>query len=276
MYNIIPLSLIVISLAVVLVIVVRKFSVLANLDVDSIPAEKEAKFKEQIYSDRLKRNLFRYTSRLINLARPLAYKAADWVRGLYEKLLDYKEKQKRQEKVEKIQGADDGADGSLLDEAEALFKEEKLNEAEKMLIDHIGLNPRSIDAFKLLALVYRERKEFNEARQTYEHIIKLLEKKQARGELAEDGEKSVNGQAAQVYYNLALLAGEEENDGELVKNVDKALYIEPNNPRFLSLKLELGLKNKDKATALDAYERLSEANPDNRKLDDFKKEIDEL
>ena len=51
MFNIIPLLLILLSFGVIIYIVVKKFSILANLDVDSIPAEREAKFKEKIIND---------------------------------------------------------------------------------------------------------------------------------------------------------------------------------------------------------------------------------
>ena len=46
MFNIIPLVLILLSLGVIIIIVLRKFAVLANLDVDSIPAEREARVRD--------------------------------------------------------------------------------------------------------------------------------------------------------------------------------------------------------------------------------------
>jgi hypothetical protein len=71
MYNIIPLILILLSLGIMAIIIVRKFPALANLDVDNIPAEKEAKFKEQIISNRLKRSFIKWGSKFIRLVKPL-------------------------------------------------------------------------------------------------------------------------------------------------------------------------------------------------------------
>ncbi|MCG2695403.1 hypothetical protein L6248_00495 [Candidatus Parcubacteria bacterium] len=71
MYNIIPLIIILISLLVIIIVVSRKFSVLASLDLESIPAEKEARFKERIISSRLKRNFVRWGSKTIRFIRPV-------------------------------------------------------------------------------------------------------------------------------------------------------------------------------------------------------------
>ena len=70
MYNIIPLFLILISLFAIIIIIIRKFSVLASLDVSTIQSEKEAMFKEQIIGNRLKRNIIRYTSKIKNFLKP--------------------------------------------------------------------------------------------------------------------------------------------------------------------------------------------------------------
>ena len=43
MYNVLPLLIILFSLTSIIIIVVRKFSVLASLDIETIQSEKEAK-----------------------------------------------------------------------------------------------------------------------------------------------------------------------------------------------------------------------------------------
>jgi hypothetical protein len=63
MYNIIPLILICVSLFIILIVVVRKFSALANLDVENMPAEKEARFKEQIITGRMQKSLAKWKVR---------------------------------------------------------------------------------------------------------------------------------------------------------------------------------------------------------------------
>ena len=91
MYNIIPLLLILVSLSVIIVIVSRKFSVLASLDVDSIPAEKEAKFKERIISNRLKRNIVKSLAKASSVLAPLGRVIGDFFSAKLRKLLEAKD-----------------------------------------------------------------------------------------------------------------------------------------------------------------------------------------
>ena len=86
MYNIIPLLLILISLSVIIVIVARKFTVLANLDVANIPAEKEAKFKERIISNRLKRNIIQWSAKFSRLIQPVSIGVASFFKSNLHKL----------------------------------------------------------------------------------------------------------------------------------------------------------------------------------------------
>ncbi len=94
MYDIIPLLLILISLTVTIVIVTRKFSVLAALDVESIPAEKEAKFKERIISNRLKRNFIKYFAKAVRILEPVGQAIGNYfiakLRKLYQAKSDYR------------------------------------------------------------------------------------------------------------------------------------------------------------------------------------------
>ena len=56
MLNIVVWTLVILSLAVILFIIIRKFPALAILNVDNIPGEKEAKFKEKIIRQRVERD----------------------------------------------------------------------------------------------------------------------------------------------------------------------------------------------------------------------------
>jgi len=55
-----------------------------------------------------------------------------------------------------------------------------------------------------------------------------------------------------------------------------ALDAEPNNPRYLDLILDLSIMRKDKKLALESWEKLAAANPDNNKLADLRSKIDSL
>lgn len=261
-------------MAVIITIVVRKFSVLASLDIETIQAEREIKFKETIISNRIKRNFYKYFSRINRMIRPVGTAAGNFFRWAYGRLVDFKENYNK-EKASLV--IDQNLINKLFLEAEELAKNERLDEAEKKYIEIIGVEPKSTKAFRSLGKLYFERKDFNEARQTYEHVVKLCEK---------DYETSLNQEGSQnielantlsgTYFDIALVNKAMDNYAGALASCDKALVIEPNNPRYLDTKLEISIIKKDKISALDAYQRLKGVNPENQKLDEFSAKIKEL
>lgn len=258
MYNIIPLLLILISLSVIIVIVVKKFSVLANLDAENIPAEKEAKFKERIISNRLKRNIIKWWAKLSRLLTPVGSAASNFFKLILGKLYQLKNDYKA--------GEGETADteqkiGQLFVQAEEFSKHDDLASAEKKYIAIIGLDSKNLKAFKELGRLYFEQKEFEEAKQTFEHTLKL---------------KQDDEDIYDIHFSLAQVYRAMGKWPEAVGSLKKALKIEPSNPRYLDTMLEISIIIKDKALALDTYEKLFKANPENNKLEEFKKQIDEL
>ena len=57
MFNILPLILVLISLAVIISIIVKKFPQLSNIRTETIQREKETQTKRKILDDRLKRKV---------------------------------------------------------------------------------------------------------------------------------------------------------------------------------------------------------------------------
>ncbi|MEI6597209.1 MAG: hypothetical protein WCL13_03320 [bacterium] len=256
MYNIIPLILILISLSVVIIIISRKFSVLAALDVANIPAEKEAKFKERIISNRLKRNVIKYWAKLSRISTPLSQLVSGYIKLKIHKLYQAKN-------VYHENKITDGPEtiGQLFSQAEELKKRDDLDAAERKYIEIIGLDSKNLKAFKELSRIYFEKKEFGEAKQTIEHLLKLKE----------DDEDICD-----IYFSAAEVYQAMGKSPEAVASLKKALKIEPANPRYLDTMLEISIIIKDKALALDTYEKLLKANSDNNKLEEFKRQVDEL
>jgi tetratricopeptide (TPR) repeat protein len=253
-----------------MIIVMRKFSMLANLDVTTIQAEREAKFKEQIISNRLKRNYYKYTGKMIKVLRPVGFGIGNFFRWSYDKLVEFKENYNR-EKIDRQAGNQQKVN-KLFIEAEDLFKDNDYNKAEGKYIEIISYDSKNYRAFKELGKLYFTRKDFNEAKQTYKHALKLLD---YDGSESETGLNS-NLENAATYCDLALVhKAINDFEGALV-NINKALSFEPNNPKYLDTKVEISIIKKDKISALDGYDRLKEVNPDNNKLGDIKEQIDEL
>lgn len=281
MYNIIPLLLILISLSVIIVIVSGKFSVLATLDVENIQAEKEAIFKERIISNRLKRNIVKYWARLSGILRPLFAMLGNYINLKLSRLYQANKEPEGSEDVFK-----------LFSQAEELKKRGDLGAAEKKYIEIIGIDSKNIKAFKELGGIYFEKKEFEEARQTFEHMLRLKKDDEdiyenlakiakEKGDLNKARDEylksiNINKQNAQTYFSLAEIYRAMGKFSEAAASLKKSLKIEPANPKYLDIMLEISIIVKDKASALASYGRLLKVNPDNNKLAEFKKQIDEM
>lgn len=280
MYNIIPLIIILISFSIIIAIVARKFSILANLDIDSIQSEREAKFKEQIISNRLKRNYLFYYSRLLRQIKPLGQALNGLFHSLYKKLIDFKESYKEEKAAENF---NETSIEKLFLEAEELLKQDAVDEAESKYIKIISLDSKNTKAFRYLGELYYERKDYHEAKQTTLHAIRLLEKdyddmavsspKDGEGQNDSERRLEVNQQLAGSYFDVALIAKAMENYEEAVMYIDKALAVEANSPRFLDTKLEISIIKKDKAMALETLEKLREVNPENGKLEELESAV---
>lgn len=281
MYNIIPLLLILICLSVIIAIISGKFSVLAVLDVENIQAEKEARRKERIISNRIKRNIVKYLAKLSGILRPLFVIFGNFLKSALNKLYYIHQKSGEPKIVD-----------ALFLQAEEFKRRGDLDAAEKKYIEIIGADSKNLEAFKELGRVYFEKKEFEEAKQTFEHILKLKKDDEeiyenlariakAKGDLGQARDEylksiSVNKQNAQTYFNLAEIYRAMGKFSEAAGSLKKSLKIEPANPKYLDTMLEISIIIKDKKLASDTYAKLLKANPENNKLDEFKKQIDEL
>lgn len=270
MFNIIPLLIILISLSVIIVVVVRKFSTLANLDVDNMPAEKEARFKEKLISERLKRMFLKWNFKVKKNVGPAINTTGRGLTWAYEKLNEIKDRHAPQKKMSE----DDFEKkiNNLYTKADDFLKEDNLAEAEKVLIEIIGLNSKDTKAFKMLADLYFDKKSHEEACQTYEHVLKILEDNEKDEEIPAE----TLAEKARLYFDISLACKEQENFSKAKVNIEKALEIEPNNPRFLDTLVEISIIGKDKERALKTLEKLKKADPNNKKLSEIEEKINLL
>lgn len=265
MYDIIPLILIMVSLTIIIALVAKKFSLLATLNLDTVQAEKEAKFKEQIIGNKIKRNFFRWTSKFSQWLLPMLSSMGKGFAWVYKRLVDLKDNYKKEAPSHLSPAQTEIVIDKLMAEAEESYRHEDYDQAEEKLIEIIGKDSKNIKAFDILAQVYFDRKDFNEAKQTREHILKLAETLQV-----EDCD------LAAYHYDLADIMIVLENMEGAMANIKESLAIEPNNPRYLDTKLKISIIKKDKISALEAYERIKEVNPENQKLEEWQKQIESL
>ncbi|MBI4812531.1 hypothetical protein HY798_03795 [Candidatus Falkowbacteria bacterium] len=259
MYDIIPIILILISLSVIIIVIVRKFPVLANIDIRNMPAEKEGRFKERIIGERLKRGFIKWRSKITRAIRPAGEAINSLFKLIHNKLHELKERYKKEIILS------DGGSVSAKQKIEQLFKEaeelsarDESKAAEKKLIEIISLDHKNVEAFKMLGRLYFKDKNYNNAKQTLKHVLKLA------------------GDDSEIYFSTASICEAQGDFGGAINNINKALDLEPNNPRYLDTKLEISIIKKDKTGAREAYEKLKEVNPENQKLEEFEEQIKSL
>ncbi|MGI6374276.1 MAG: tetratricopeptide repeat protein [Patescibacteria group bacterium] len=260
--------LIIIALIVLLVIIIRKFPVLAILDTENIYQEKETKFKHKIIRQKVERDIFQLSGRLVKRLLSLSDQLSEFLQAAHKRLKKIKTSQQISEQLATTE-KDELLDQLFL-EYEKLEKEEDWEKAEEKLLAVISQDQQNLRAFFELANVYEAEKRWSEARQTYEHALKIA--KQAKRQAITDLAVTIQ----EIYFSLAKLAEATDNLDLALDNIKEALEYEPSSPRYLDLILNLSIIKKDKLQAQLALDRLTAVNPDNQKLVDWQEQIDRL
>jgi len=268
MFPVISLSIIAVAVVVILFIIVKKFPALAILDATNVPGEKEAKFKEQIIKARVERNLERWSGFFGRIWLFLSKRLAAELKSRQENLKKIKARYRfnnkmsvleRQRKIKEL----------LSDARERLDKEEEAA-AEEKLLAVVGLDQKNLGAFFSLGELYESQKKLSEASQTFNYALRLARQRQVAGE--ENGAVS----AQEIHFALAGVEKEAGNMELALEHIREALELEPNQPRYLDLILDLSIIRKDKDLANECWEKLVAVNPENNKLAELKEEIDKL
>jgi tetratricopeptide (TPR) repeat protein len=268
MSTIISLIFIGLALVVALFIIIRKFPILAILDVNNIPGEKEAKFKEQIIKQRVERDVARWSGFFgrvwLFLRRRLSNLLGIWHGRLKKAKTAHKLSSgwawpKRREKIEELLAA-----------AAELMEKEDFNQAEEKLVEAISLDQKNLPAFFALGELYETRKKWSEARQTYEYSLKLARQK------IKDGEEVEEITPQEILFCLANMEKDAGEAEAAMENIRTALDFEPNNPRYLDLILDLSIIRKDKDLARECLEKLRAVNPENQKLGEREDEVERM
>ena len=257
-----------VSLAVIIFIVLRKFPVLANIDIGEIEAERQAELKRKILNDKFKRSVSKVFKELNKFLKPVGKSLGQLFGLLYNRLVNLKENYTEETQVagedvvKKIE--------ALFAEAQDLTHKEELAKAEAKYIEIIGIDSKNYKAFELLGENYFDREDYEEAEQTFEHAIKLKEQLKKAGEDISDME------LAKTFFSLGLVHQKMSNSSMALAKIKSALELEPNNPRYLDKIVELCIMTKDPITAKDYCQRLESSNSGNKKIKEFKEKIREL
>jgi tetratricopeptide (TPR) repeat protein len=265
--------------AVMVVVVARKFPQLSLIDTEALPEEQTAKKKREILQERVARKAGELGKRMAEAVQERAAKAGRWV----------SDAQKRMEEMERKMNQGDGQTvgemvkdakvdvkervGKLINAAEKLAGLGDFSEAEEKFIEAISWNAKAERAYRGLADLYIATKRFDQALETLRFLYKMM--KRESGCLHGKTEDECPASAA-VHVDLAELSAE---TGELAAQLGdfeaaqrfffRAVNLASMNPKYLDFLLENSLKLGDALTAEQVLVKLRSANPDNKKISTF-------
>lgn len=263
----------------IFIIVGRRLSVISSIDVESIPAEREARVKNKIIEDRIQRKLgeFQRTAAfaLVPLQGILMY-GFNRIRTMYHWLLELREHHRKANVIGGARVSGEMEPVALpdsLEEARRFIREEKYDQAEKKYIDIISREKKSVEAYQGLADLYLNQKEWEQAQEVLLHVCKLQKSAMRLSMNAGEGGTTSYAQTlfklGETYYILQ----------EYEKALDyfkKALELQKNNPKYLNALAEVYIILKQRLRAEKTLENLRKVNPDNKKLSEFEEKIKEM
>ena len=250
---IIPTIFLLLGLASLTILLASKISRLRVISVESIPKERVRKVKEQIILQKMQRvgkDRFRGISLLFLLVgRTVTRTGRRAVQKLYS-IEQYYQKLKRSSS-EGQHAYDQETINRLVREAEGLIEKDETIPAEKIFIDIISHNPKSVDAYEGLGNLYLSNDQYEQARETLQFALRI------------------SPADASILVSLAELEMKLDNAKAAVAHLRKAIQKRAKNPKYLDFYIEASLKAGSLKDAQEGIRMLKSVNPENQKISEF-------
>ncbi|MBI4435441.1 tetratricopeptide repeat protein [Candidatus Uhrbacteria bacterium] len=241
------------ALTVIGWVVYRKVPQLRVIDVNSIPKERERKVKEQLILSKFQRvggaKIQKVTKATSDLVGVVSRQGRRVVQRLY-RLEQYYQKLKRSGD-EGVHRYSDETIRARLEEASVLIKQEEYIPAEKIFIDIISHNPKSVDGYEGLGNMYLVSGQLDQARETLQFALRL------------------SPDDASVNVSMAELEIKQGNQKAALPFLRRAIAKRPKNPRYLDYYIETALEVGSLKDAREGIQTLKEVNPENNKIEEF-------
>lgn len=294
-YTAFPFAIMLLSLGTIGVIVIRKFPQIALLDVENIPEVKEGKKKNEFLRKRTEDHVLRLKQKRSTQLAPFfdflkRFQTAfrRYVSRIERRLVEEHRPSRQVSTPEDLQERQQHI-RALLNEGHFAISASDYTTAEKSFISAIRLDSKNSDAYQGLADVYDRQGQREEAKQTYQFLfqlhptddrilVKLAELAEAQHELEEAVEYYqqavlMNDHLSARFAKLAELLAELKQGETALEAMHQALDLEPQNPKYLDMMVEISIMVGNKESASKAFQALRMANPENQKLPIFKERI---
>jgi len=286
-FTILIAIILVVALALLGRIVLRRLPELKVLDISTIPAEQRDTNKKTILEAKFLRQKKTADKKISQIVNPVKGYLSDLTAKVQESIEVLEKKYKRQGEVEEVRTK---SINELFAEAKAKISSSDYSEAEKDLIEVISRDKKNLEAYELLFDIYRLSKSYSQAEEIIRYLIKLKSLKYRKNKNVESLKKEkIEDTEVEVLETIDIddqLAGYYNDLGgiyELMGKFDKALdanlkanAILPNNPKYLDKVIDLAISVGDKGLAKKTYKRLKEINPKNAKLEQFREALEKL
>jgi tetratricopeptide (TPR) repeat protein len=265
-------------LAGIIKIIARRWHALTSIDLENLPAERDAKTKKKILSERLKRRFYEIKTRTAERSAPVFSRIgttiqdfSSHIHGMVEAALRHKQIQKEEERGVPV--TESTALSRLLRDAAAYLEKQEYDEAEKRYIDAVALDPKNLEAYAGLATIYKAQKEWAGAQEVLEYLRSHLREHAQKGDSDAAERSAYEMRLAESLIQLSDVYRVQDTFDEARSAMEQALEIQPQNPKFLDAALELYIMIGTQKEARAMLKRLKEANPENQKIADFEDRI---
>mgnify|MGYP000617858992 CR=1 FL=1 len=302
MWNLIGFILLATGAWLVYGVLVKKFPQLKLIDLSTLAKERHAEVKARIMRTRFDRGLGEVRDKTATAVG----RAASGIRGVFERA--YGSLRRMESKMEaravmeartvpaaKIVPKTPAATADIptdLESAERARREARYEEAERAYIAALKEDAKNIDAYRGLSDLYIDQKLYDQAAETLEFLLRLTgDDDRALGRLGLVEVSRGNFERAEARYlrSIEISANATSYRAELGKvylaagDVPRAyeqfravLQEEPHNPKYLDYFLEASILVSDPDAARGALGALEEVNPENAKLEEFRKRVEEM
>ncbi|MBU1164830.1 tetratricopeptide repeat protein [Patescibacteria group bacterium] len=268
-YNFVPIAFIIISLAVIIFIIFKRLPELKSLDTSSIIEERESQIKKRIISERFIRKTDEVKTKVSPWVKKGLKISSNFLKKIYFKVIELEHKYREKDDEKKSPAEKKEEIDTLATKAADSIKTKDFIEAEKKFLNIISKDNKNLEAYQGLGEVYLEKKDYDQAIETFLFIIKTLK---VNKEL-QNGQKHL---MALSNFDLAQIYKNQGNMDKAKRYLDQAVKLEPNNPRYLDFSVEICIILKDKKEAQNCLNRLKKANPENEKIKDLADKIKEI
>jgi Flp pilus assembly protein TadD len=259
LFWVIPLIIVIASAVMMLVIALKHVREVAAIDPKSDPKHQRRSKKQELFAKRIERMGGTHAKQFGRMIHRLGRIIKRITKGVYRKAQAMDRHYKRLQNDSGLgPGGTHESRKRLIEEAESLMSKEAYQAAEQRLIEYISLDPKQSDVYERLGIVYIKTRQYDQAWETFQHAHRLA---------PED---------ASILVYLGELAMRDGKIKDAVELFRKAVKLKPTNPKYLDFLIESSILAGDSKLAGEGLYFLKEANPDNKKIEEFDARIAQM